>query len=64
MRLPVLLLLSILMFTLINCGQGSDDDVSDSVIIETQMETLEKAKNVEDVLKQADEQQRDSIDSY
>ena len=64
MRLLVLLLLSILMFTLINCGQGSDDDVSDSVIIETQMETLEKAKNIEDVLKQADEQQRDSIDSY
>ena len=53
-----------MILTLTGCSQSDYDGTSNSVIIETQMETLNKAENVENVLKQADEQQRDSIDNY
>jgi uncharacterized protein YcfL len=64
MQTPALMFLLIMFFTLAGCSQSDDDGASNSVIIETQMETLNKAENVENVLKQADEQQRDSIDNY
>ena len=64
MQTPALMFLLIMFFTLTGCSQSDDDGTSNSVIIETQMETLNKAENVENILKQADEQQRDSIDNY
>ena len=64
MQTPALMFLLIMILTLTGCSQSDDDGTSNSVIIETQMETLNKAENVENVLKQADEQQRDSIDNY
>ena len=56
MQASALLFLLIMFFILMGCSQGDDDGTSNSVIIETQMETLNKAENVENVLKQADEQ--------
>jgi hypothetical protein len=64
MQTPALMFLLIMILTLTGCNQSDDDGTSNSVIIETQMETLNKAENVENILKQADEQQRDSIDNY
>ena len=64
MQTPTLIFRLIMILTLTGCSQSDDDGTSNSVIIETQMETLNKAENVENVLKQADEQQRDSIDNY
>ena len=64
MQTPALMFLLIMFFTLVGCSQSDDDGTSNSVIIETQMETLNKAENVENVLKQADEQKRDSLDNY
>jgi hypothetical protein len=64
MQTSALIFLLIMILTLTGCSQSDDDGTPNSVIIETQMETLNKAENVENVLKQADEQQRDSIDNY
>lgn len=63
MKLSALLFLSIIIFNLTACGQSNNDEASNSVIIDTQIEALDGAKNVEDVLQQADQQQRDAIDS-
>lgn len=64
MQISAFLIVPIILMMLTGCGQSSDNGTPDSIIIETQVETLDKAKNVEDVLMQSEQKQREAIDSY
>ncbi|MEM7304108.1 MAG: hypothetical protein AAF372_01115 [Pseudomonadota bacterium] len=62
MPMKKLLFISLTLFLAFGCSQNSEDEVSNSVIIDTQINALDKAKNVEDVLQQSNENQRNVID--